>query len=238
MSKHYHSNHCQSYNAYDNSAHIERVSQLQNSLLSWNLRLSELFKFHKIPNEIIQDSHICGINGMHVWCRLLSEWDLAYQLAYDNVLAMEVVYKNTKDWPAGDCTTETEYGYHGDASEPWERKHADIQALWEKEPQRERDCTFLDAECYYCCKQGHIAAACKVRKDHEGERERQNTGNEVKRKGLTSKVELRTNIPCSEKNHWHMDKLSPNVQVSLLAFYTLCHSSASVYFNFCVQYFL
>ena len=83
---------------------------------------------------------------MHVWCRLLSEWDLAYQLAYDIVLAIEVVYKNTKDWTAGDCTTETEYGYHGDASEPGERKHADIQALWEKKNHREKETVHLEMQ--------------------------------------------------------------------------------------------
>ena len=151
--------------------------------------LASTCNFEQFLDQALRDRLVCGLRNATTQKCLLAEADLTLQRALEIAQGMEIAERNTQ---------QIQSAVNG-ASIPTAEVQAPVQAVrrfsgrsdchrcnGKHEPSK---CPFIEAECFKCKKQGHIASACRSRskrfvKPQEDRRNEQQT-NTIVHHGVT-----------------------------------------------------
>lgn len=119
----------------------------------------------QLPLDImLRDRFVCGIRSETIQQRLLAEHKLTFDAAYDLALTAEAAARQLKDINEDRKTVaDGDASVHATAekSSPHEKKESCYRCNGKHLP---TSCKFKTSTCYKCQKLGHIAAACRSKK--------------------------------------------------------------------------
>ena len=143
-------------------------------------KIAEHCKYGDMLNELLCDRLVCGIYDKHVQQRFLREKELTYDNAFATALAAEQAKKDSKRLQQ-DARTEDKPPLQlmqmekpvnhvakstpnpSNKRSPPSGRTTDECYRCGRKHQASR-CRFRDYECHFCKKKGHIAAACRKKK--------------------------------------------------------------------------
>ena len=108
---------------------------------------------------MIQDRLVCGINNVHIQCRLLQEPSLTYESAFEKAQAVELAVQDvahmadSKPAPVYNMHNNSGTGKHStNSSHP-----ATVECYRCGGNHYATKCRFMEATCRTCGKKGHLA---------------------------------------------------------------------------------
>ena len=142
--------------------HFHRRSQAPDeSIADFMLELRRLAfhcDFGDFLDEALRDRLVCGLRSMSIQKQLLSEEGLTLKSALEIAQNMELVDKfiNAKE------LKDSETGVQKVSTSHLPQANAECYRCGNAHDPR--DCRFQDVNCYFCGRQGHIAAVCRSKK--------------------------------------------------------------------------
>ena len=126
-------------------------------------------------NEALRDRLVCGLRSENIQRRLLAEKDLSLQKAVDIAQGMEAADRNAKALKGPNSAIHKVWvsasapRHKAANSKPTETPRSHCYCCG-KSNHDQKDCRFRDATCHYCKKKGHIAPACRAKRNNAGNR--------------------------------------------------------------------
>ena len=143
---------------------------------------------------MLRDRLVCGIRNKTVQRRLLQEVKLTYTKALDIAIAAETAEKDAKSLHTSEDSKVPPESENG--GKPINRIYKNPKPRRQQQESSEcyrcgglnqaSHCRFKEYECHFCKKRGHIASACRKKKEHKKEpREQANKVDEQTNEGAT-----------------------------------------------------
>ena len=145
--------------------------------------LSEHCNYGATLSEMLRDRLVCGVNHEVIQRKLLAEKDLDYEKALTLALSIETAERDTVQLK-GDKPPPEQVHFSEDAA----GKHPPRRPFGEGRtptcyrcggPHLANVCRFIEAECRYCKKKGHIAKVCRSKAQHDSKPKPKKTNNYV-----------------------------------------------------------
>ena len=151
-------------------------------------RLSEHCDFGAYLDQALRDRLVCGLRNESIQRRLLAESDLSLTRALELAQGMEAAESNVKSLKGAESavhkvTTQTSIASTSTSTPCYRCGHSNHAP---------NECRFREAVCHYCNKKGHIAPACRAKKQQDAAR------NQVNRKGPFNRKARSTHFVSTE----------------------------------------
>ena len=183
-------------------------------------QIAEHCEYRETLKDMIRDRLVCRINHEGIQKKLLAEKNLTYERALEIALALESAEQGTKDLKsAATAATSLPKDLHYAALHP--PNHQAIggnkrdsmstpcyRCLGNHTPST---CKFCTAECHFCKKIGHIAKACRSKKDHTGQKFTRPQRHSNKTHHLAEEEEV-IEEPKEQDSSYHLFTLESNGQ--------------------------
>ena len=136
-------------------------------------RLSTHCGFKSYLNEALRDRLVCGLRSESTQRRLLAEKDLSLQKAMEIAQGMEAADRNAKSLKGSTLAIHkvrslpTAPKHKSPNQKPTEHSRTPCYRCG-RSNHDQKDCRFRDATCHHCKKKGHIAPACRSKKNATG----------------------------------------------------------------------
>ena len=136
-------------------------------------RLSTHCGFKSYLNEALRDRLVCGLRSESTQRRLLAEKDLSLQKAMEIAQGMEAADRNAKSLKGSTPAIHkvrslpTAPKHKSPNQKPTEHSRTPCYRCG-RSNHDQKDCRFRDATCHHCKKKGHIAPACRSKKNATG----------------------------------------------------------------------
>ena len=138
-------------------------------------KIAEHCEYNDTLKDMLRDRLVCGVNHEGIQRKLLAEKTLTYDKALEIVLTMETAEQGTKDLKAWDKPNKPE-DLHYTSHKPrqqWTAGNPETKPSSTPKCYRclgkhlASSCKHRTTECLFCKKIGHIAKACRSKKDQE-----------------------------------------------------------------------
>ena len=145
-------------------SHIRRPHESIAEYVAQLKKLVEHCQFGDKLNEMLRDRLVCGVANVKWQQRLLSEEALTYDRTLKLLLAMEAAEKEARDISG----IKDVHNVHHKRLSPIYNSHPKPHPEHQRSKSCSRcggnhnqaNCSFINEECFYCHKKGHISAVC------------------------------------------------------------------------------